>query len=540
MPGYFLNLFSMRRITRKRPVDYILPFLVILGLGVIVVLGFQVWKNFDKQGKADVYFYIAGGKARVLPFGEATWENAFSGTKMLVGDSLKTSSLGKAVLVFFNGTQIRIGNDTAVTLTDLVRQPDAEKIVMAMDNGMLWVNARKSPGVKQADYEVRTTNMVVKAVGTVFEVESGTTQIVRVIEGSVDVDVVVNTNGKDRVADTIEVGVGQEITIDDATLKAFEESQSPSVLMAIDDQFKTSEWYSWNDQEDKNPTSYDGNMGETAVSDTSAVSASESEENLSGTMETGETQLTQDSSLTQETQADTASDDGAPVITAPDEDDRTVSQGPVTISGTVPEGTQKVIVERVIGGATDSYTLGKFKSGDDTFSYNVSEKLGNLLKGDNVFYFYAIDKNGDKSTAAEVKIVLEDDTEESEVVVTGDLTAPTVLTFNGETSSTVTVDSVTVTGEIKGAAKVVVNGYTLSKFTAGSASWSYTAKESLGNLNPGVNKYSVYGVDADGNKSEVVEFTITYNKPEASDTTGTTETTEQSEPAKPAVPPPGF
>jgi hypothetical protein len=505
----------MRRISRKRPVDYILPFLVILGLGVIVILGFQLWKNFEKQSKADVYFYIVGGKAKVLPFGEATWENAFSGTKMLVGDSLKTSSIGKAVLVFFNGTMIRMGNDTALTLTDLVRQPDTEKIVMAMDNGMVWVNARKSPGVKEADYEVRTANMAVKATGTVFEVENGMTQTVRVIEGSVKVDVIVNTNGKDRVADTIDVGVGQEITLDVAALKAFEESQSPSVLMAISDQFKATEWYTWNIQEDKNPTSYDSYVGEVSAGGNTMMTqiTDASSDTMQGgdASQTQDSGLTQDISLTQETQAGdvSASSTDAPVITAPDEDARAVDKGsPITITGTVPEGTKKVVVEQVINGKPDSYVLGKFKAGDTKFSYNVSEKLGNLLKGDNVYSFYAFNADGDKSDAAEVTITYN----KPDVTITDALTAPKVLTFNGAESSVVKVDAVTVAGEIKGAEKVVVNDYVLSKFEPGSTSWSYSAKESVGNLKPGINEYEVYGVDADGNKSDVVKFTITYNK----------------------------
>jgi len=474
-----------------------------------------------------VHFYIAEGKAKILPYGQTAWDSAFSGTKLLVGDALKTASIGKAVMVFFNGTIIRMGSDTAVTLTNLNKDTELEKIVLAMDNGSIWVNGHKSPGVKNASYEIRTTHMLVKAKGTVFEVENGATEVVRVMDGQVAVDVLINTAGKERVAQTIDIGVGQEVSLDEAALKAFEDNQSPSVLMAINDQFKAGQWYSWNIAEDRNPTSYSTQttQAETVDGMTSESTASGTEES---TQQSSETTMETVAGATQETQNPLEEEfsgvSGVPEILKPDSDGRTVDKGPVTISGTVPEGTQKVVVEQVIDGKTDSYTLGKFKAGDTTWSYNVSDKLGNFKEGDNTYSFYAVDSKGNKSSAAEITITYN----KAKVEITDALADPVVLTFNGSSSSTVTADTVKVEGSIKGAEKVVVSDYTLSKFVPGSLTWSYTAKEAGGNLKPGLNEYEVYGIDADGNKSVVVKFTITYNKTVPVTSTTTT------------VPPPGF
>jgi hypothetical protein len=495
----------MRRVYRKRPIDYILPFLIILGIGVISVLGFQVWSAFEKQGKADAYFYVAEGRARLLPYGQTAWDNAYSGTKLLLGDSLKTLSMSRVVVAFFNGTLIRMDNDTAVTLSDLSKAADKEKIVMTLDNGSVWVNGRRSPDVKEGSYQVRTSHMLVKAIGTVFEVESGAQEIVRVMKGSVSVDIYVKGEGKERVATTIDVGVGQQLTLDDATLKVFEENQSPSVLMAISEDFKASAWYRWNTAEDENPSNYRA-YGESAVGESQQTEVSGSTSETQGTQaqqsqqtsETSETSqaqsLTEEYSLTLE----------APKITSPDAASRSVNTGPVTIAGTVAVGTDKVIVEQMIDGNLDSYTLGKFKAGDATFTYNVSEMLGNLKPGDNEYSFYAVNAKGQRSSGAKITI------NKKKVEITDALTSPKVLTFNGTASSQVTVDAVTVEGEVAGAEKVVVNGYALGKFEPGSKTWSYIAKVALGNLKPGVNDFEVYAVDPEGKKSEVVKFTITY------------------------------
>jgi|GEM_PF-649789 len=537
----------MRRINRKRPIDYILPFLVILGLGVIGIMGYQLWQNFEKQGKADVYFYLTEGKAKVLPYGQTVWDNAFSGTKLLIGDSIKTTSLGKAILQFFNGTIIRLGADTAVSLTDVTKDSEIEKIVVTMDNGVVWVNGRKSPGVRDAAYEVRTANMLVKAKGTVFEVENDSAQSVRVFEGEVSVDVLINTGDKERVAETISVGVGQEIVLDEAALKAFSENQSPSVLMAISDQFKGGEWYAWNIEQDKNPTSYAMQTQSTEVLPGESVAVPLTTQGSEATGQSTQSTSQTEEDLSQQTQATTETSEvteagqgiAAPEILKPGVDGRTVTGGIVAISGTASVGTAKIVVEQVIDGKTDSYVLSKFKSGDSAWIYNVAEKFGNLKDGENTLSFYAYDEKGKKSSAAEITITYE----KKQIEITDKLEAPVVMKFNGATSSVVTSGTVLVEGNIKGAQSVVVNGYTLSKFEAGSNSWTYSAKEALGNLKPGLNEYEVYGVDPEGNKSAAVKFSITYNKDVAASggtsaagtgttatgTTGTSSTTQTTQ-----------
>ena len=507
----------MRRVNRKRPIDYILPFLVILGLGVIGILGFQLWKNFEKQGKADVYFYVAEGKAKVLPYGQATWDNAFSGTKLLLGDALKTPSVGKVTMAFFNGTFMRMGPDTAVTLTDIKKDSEREKIVLTMDNGMLWVNGSKSPGVKEALYEIRTSHMQVKAKGTVFEVESNTAEVVRVMDGEVTVDVLVKAEGKERVAESITVGVGQEITLDEATLKAYEDNQSPSVLMAINDQFKAGDWYQWNIKEDRNPTSYDSTTGEAPTPSTLETSEQGTGEEIRQNPETMQTSesATQEPANTLEEEFSGSLE--SPVILKPGSEERTVDKGPVSISGSIAAGTEKVVVEQVLDGKTEKYTLSRFKPGDTSFTYNVSDILGNLKEGENTYSFYAVDAKGNKSDASEITIVYN----KQKVEITDSLEAPVVLKFNGSESSTVTADKVLVEGQVKGAEKVVVNGYPLSKFEPGSTTWAYIASEVLGNLSSGLNEFEVYAIDTEGNKSAAVKFTITYDKPSSGGAGGT-------------------
>lgn len=522
----------MRKINRKGPLDFILPFLILLSVGVIGILGYQVWQNYEKQGKSDAYFYVVEGKGKVLPFGKAEWDNAYSGTKLLLGDSLKTSKTGRIVIKFYNGTTVRLGDDTAVSLSDLNKTFDSEKIVMNLNNGQLWLQGKRSEDVKEAGYEVRTAHMKIKSQGNIFEVEDQDSEIVRVLDGKVNVDVIVSSDGKERVAETINVGVGQEMVLDEATLKAFEQGNNPSVLKAISDQFKSSPWYVWNNREDTVPSDFSGTTSQQSSGLLTPPAGSGTQ---ISTMESAGTQITGNIpvSYTSEVAGPDDSDFGAPVITAPAENARTIEKGAkVVVSGTVGEKTAKVVVEQVIDGRKDVYVLGKYKAGATDWSYNISEALGNLKSGDNNYSFYAVDDKGNKSESAPLTLTYN----KPETVITDALAAPEVETYNGSPSSTVTVDTVKVEGYVKGAEKVVVNDYPLSKFEAGSTKWAYTAKESFGNLNPGLNEYEVYAVAPDGTKSAVTKFTINYKKEETAAVT-----TESPQPAVTTVAPPkGF
>ncbi len=505
----------MRKINRKSPLDFILPFLILVSIGVIGVLGYQLWQNYTVQGKANVYFYIVEGKAKLLPYGKSEWENAYSGTKLLLGDSVKTSAQGKLVMSFYNDSIVRLNSDSAVTLTDLVKQFDSEKIVLNLNNGVIWVKAGRSQDVRESQYEVRMSHLKVKSSGATFELEDADAETVRVFDKQVDVDILVNESGKERVADTITVGVGQELVLDEAALKAFKSNNRPSLLKAISDQFKATDWYVWNMKEDNSPTDFD-NL-DSAISEnqkikTIAVDSGDVSQEIGanvGIMVLHEerkpqtVQTSEDNSMVEESFI-------APVIDKPLPSERTVKTGgKLTISGSVGLNTAKVVVEQTSDGVKDVYVLSKYVKGTKGWSYNVSELLGNLKPGENIYDFYAVDEKGNKSGTTQLIINYDKVAPE----IKDDLEAPKPLTFNGSTSSDVKVGIVKIEGIVKGAEKVVVNGYTLSKFIPGDTKWIYTANESYGNFNAGINEFEAYALAPDGTKSDVSRFTVNYDKP---------------------------
>ena len=78
------------------------------------------------------------------------------------------------------------------------------------------------------------------------------------------------------------------------------------------------------------------------------------------------------------------------------------SREPITISGKVPEGTQKIWV--------NDYELQQFKPGDKQWSYAAAKKFDSLKAGSNVYEVYVEDKDGNKKLIDAITIEFEDET----------------------------------------------------------------------------------------------------------------------------------
>ena len=160
-----------------------------------------------------------------------------------------------------------------------------------------------------------------------------------------------------------------------------------------------------------------------------------------------------------------------------------------------------------------------------------------MVAGENVYSVYAIDDNGNKSQPTIITINYNKAgvVSTQQTTASSDLTSAVVKTFNGYKSSTVTVGVVKVEGTVKGAAKIVIDyvdggkvldSHTLGQFKVGDTSWKYFANVDGGNFKLGLNSYVIHTYDANGNAAPDVNFTITYNKSDAtSQQTGTQQNT---------------
>ncbi len=181
------------------------------------------------------------------------------------------------------------------------------------------------------------------------------------------------------------------------------------------------------------------------------------------------------------------------------------------ITGTVPSGTQRVVV--------NSYQLQAYQPGNTTFSYNASADL-DTLKEDavNTYTVEAYDKNNALIGTATMKITVGDaespadasddesspDDEEAPEDSADNLSLSISIPSTSSTYET-TLDQITLGGSVGSAVQAVyLNGSPVSSFSEGDTEWSIAVS-----LSPGDNSFSVYGEGEDGQTS-VSNITVTY------------------------------
>jgi hypothetical protein len=461
--------------------------------GVIVVLAYQLWTTLKvTEEENDIYLFLAQGNAKILPWGSGEWERAYNGTRILQGDSLKTQNNGRLVVELFDDHFIRMDESTEITFSEISKNNGVYEINLVLGEGNVWLNSEEISD-KPVKFMVRTEHTVVRTVSTIYEVEQKPdVEAIRVIEGNILADILIDEDGKKRKVETINIGVGQQAVIEDEDLEEYAQRKSPSVISALSDEFRESSFYKWNMAEDKSPTDF-------SIKSNGFDSSLMDEEEATGDVET-------------EIEGELA----APEITVPSTLDFETPENSLTIRGTTVAETDKMMVDITSGSETETYDLNLYIPGNTEWSFAVSESAATLSPGENVYEFYAVSEEGKESSKETLTVNLtsgdEPEEDEDEELDLGALTVPEVETFNGAASNAVETGDVKVTGSVSGAEKIIVSGYTLSMFEPGDETWIYYAKESLGNLDPGENTYTVTAVAPDGTEKSS-EFTITYNKP---------------------------
>ncbi len=486
---------SVNPYSHRRRSGAILPFLILIIVGLTLVFAFNIVQYFRERGQKltenKAALTVISGRAEMKVWGSAGFVSAPTGSILREGDALKVFPSSRVSMTFLNGSYLRADSDTAFTFTGLRTKDGQDSVNLLMEYGDVWLKKPKSENVKIV-FTVATEDFTVNSVSTVFAVSKRQDFRVRVLNGNVEVNVKEKVeSGKTNVIETIPVSIGQEFIASSETLQAFRERKTPEVIFAHSDSFRQGEWYSWNIAQDSAAQTKTLSVEEAAKDETKAVTSAPQEAKVSDAASSAASSIASRRLP-------------APEVIDPDTAHRTTNLARLLVRGKTSSQTQKMIVKNYVGGKEDAYTLQKYAAGSTDWNYVVDEALGNWVSGRNRFVIVAVDAKGEESDATE--LILTYDKAKTEA----NFSAPTVTSFNGSTQSEVSEDTVKVEGKIgKGIVKVYVNDFALTQYVPDSEAWVYFAKVAYGNLKDGVNEYKVYGVDAAGNKTPVTTFTIT-------------------------------
>ena len=541
--------YSHRR--QKRSLELLWPFLVIILIGVIVILLIQFVMTWMDQRQAElknkVYFYLDEGTAQVLPWGDTEWTKAYD-QLVLEGDVIRTGPASQGVLTFFNDTTVRLDADRKLEIEKIDSSKDEDVIYLDLETGRAWMNVVDKDDPLR--FVVMTDNVRVTSFGTIFEVGLTDRESVRVMDGEVMVEVLENSSDREIVLEQVKVGVGQQVEVTARDIQQIQARQPVSLLEAIDDVWKGTPWFLWNQAEDMNPTLRDPGAIEpdAVVEEPVAV---EEEEVVESPVEVSASIDVEEVVIEEEVIDEEVFDALAPVVkisvptvtpyTLTDEEAATT----FSIRGTTSANTAKVTVTSYdTEGNASPYVLSHFKAGDTTWRYGAANEFGNLREGRNLYTVVSENASGVKSTSVEVivnvpegafkveeveegaDVVGDEDTpaesveevvvdplpedvvEETveEVVSAEPLTVPVVLSLNGDSLPSSgryssSGDVITVLGSVSESAQIVyVDNYQLSKYVPGSGEWSYVVRPDFLNYDVGLNTYTVVAEDAEGNQ----------------------------------------
>ena len=127
------------------------------------------------------------------------------------GDTIKTGPDGKASVVLFGSSVVRLDSNTEINFAELQAQKDARKVSIDQKSGRVWSRVIKLSGVE--NYQVNTPRSVAAIRGTGFDSRINP-------DGTVDVSVVDGTVRVTRKTDSsfVDVGAEQAVTVGDHVL----------------------------------------------------------------------------------------------------------------------------------------------------------------------------------------------------------------------------------------------------------------------------------------------------------------------------------
>jgi len=500
-----ISPYYYRRQRQKK--EFLLPFLIIICIGIIIILITQLVFSFLDDNKQDlstkISVYSIGDSIQILPGQQTDWIKGYNGSILVAGDTLRTGAATKAVLQFNDGNLLRINENTQLVINQLTHsKKNGIHTLIELSYGEMWMNKKSFDG----DYVLKINNGRVYSVGTIFAIDNKANEILRVLQGNVQFDVTEQQGDNIVVLESYVVGIGQQLTLNEDALESIKERKVVDLIAALSNEWETSSWHNWNVQEDQNPTDF---ASPTADTTNNAVV-----ENLNATENQPKTEE-------EETPQEIIKEKPVVFVTKPSTTPFTLNAEKYVLQGAIKGYAKSVVVDSVNGkGVKDVYTLSKFTAGSSTWNYTVFKDYNNLTEGLNKYTVYAKDENGQISEKVTVEInvpvgtfKVEEEKPSQEVIDSMSALLLSVVSFNGESNLNNRYETTEERVEIIGSAtlnisKVYVNGFQLTQYSSGSGQWKYFAKTEFDNLHLGENYFSVYGVDNAGNKTSTVNFVI--------------------------------
>lgn len=176
----------------------------VMFVAATVVL-FQLEGGRVVQASDYSYLELVAGSASIKPDKELAWNQVIGKAEVHAGDLIQVNPDSQAILHFFDGTEVRLNQDTTLLISQLAFSPsfkDQAIIETSLESGEAWVQTLNVDD-GYASFTMITREAVLRALNASFNVNSHFNQAteVAIFKGSADVSLF-DTNTGQRVKKT--------------------------------------------------------------------------------------------------------------------------------------------------------------------------------------------------------------------------------------------------------------------------------------------------------------------------------------------------
>ncbi len=180
--------------------------LIVLAAVFVIIFSIFVLPLITESPPAVLVVESGSVEVSQSPFRQVTGQ-----IQMSAGDAVRTNAGGKASIVFFGSSILRLEENTTLTLSELDTGKEGRKVSLKQDSGRVWNKVIRLSGFE--DYSLETPDAVATIRGTAFDswVRDNLTGVL-VIEDAVNVtkkatgqSITVNENQQTSVADLLAV-----------------------------------------------------------------------------------------------------------------------------------------------------------------------------------------------------------------------------------------------------------------------------------------------------------------------------------------------
>lgn len=504
---------------RRSIKDYLLPFLIIVAIGVCAALAVRLWSlmntteddsGFSMSGKAALTT-LKGEVEAYLPANQA-WKIITDENTLNSEEGVRTAADGMAKIAFDDGSVVTLGNSSEIKIDNLENSLGKKTVAITIVRGAAWIASTTTAG---SDFSIG--NDLIKLTdptGEILLIAGETETSASAIGGEITATILDPKNTDKPELKTYVVNNGETIAISERRINLLRIGGDIELVKKTTTEVTTSPLYLAMHGETaaavtETTTTEDGKTTATTVTG-DTLPADVSEKNPATTTDTTTTATTVVGSKL-----------ATPVVITNGGKIKALTS-PVVVSGSV--GVDIVKVE-VAYGSNPAFALSKFVAGSGSWKYNASATIGNMKEGVNSYTVVGYDKDGNKTPTGKFTIEYTPTATTTDTTTTTPATpsvssegVPSIgsTTFAAPTVSqpkdgaTITSAPIIFYGSVSANTKQVsVNGYVLSKYTAGATSWSYKADPQYGNLKEGENEYEIEAISDTGDKSSVT-IKITY------------------------------